>query len=85
MEFDIPNDWPSGVYVGKLTAELEGLQSYVIFIVRDDRPCDFLFQCSDTTWPAYNRWPNEWALYNDGKKRWYVGPDVQGELGSAVR
>lgn len=77
LEFAIPNDWPSGVYLGKLTAELEGLQSYVIFIVRDDRPCDFLFQCSDTTWAAYNRWPSEWALYNDGKKRWYVGPNVR--------
>ena len=50
VEFDIPADWLSGVYVGKLTAEREGLQSYVIFIVRDDRPCDFLFQCSDSTW-----------------------------------
>src|SRR3954454_9003756 len=45
----IPADWPSGVYLGKITAEREGLQSYVIFIVRDDRPADFLFQCSDTT------------------------------------
>ncbi len=53
----IPKDWPSGIYLGKLTAEKEKLQSYVIFIVRDDRPCEFLFQCSDTTWSAYNRWP----------------------------
>src|SRR5687768_11226014 len=37
----IPDDWPSGVYLGKLTAEREALQSYVIFIVRDDRPADF--------------------------------------------
>ena len=58
MEFAIPNDWPSGVYVGMLTAERDGWQSDVIFIVRDDRPCDFLFQFSDATWLAYNRWPN---------------------------
>ena len=77
VEFEIPKDWVSGVYLGKLTAEREGLQSYVIFIVRDDRPCDFLFQCSDTTWSAYNRWPNRWAMYNDGtKNNWYVGPGV---------
>jgi N,N-dimethylformamidase beta subunit-like protein len=44
VQLVIPKDWPSGVYVGKLTAEKEKLQSYVIFIVRDDRPCDFLFQ-----------------------------------------
>src|SRR5262245_19497478 len=45
----VPRDWLSGVYLGKLTAEKSGIQSYIIFIVRDDRPCDFLFQCSDTT------------------------------------
>jgi hypothetical protein len=77
VTFDIPADWVSGVYVGKLTAEREGLQSYVIFIVRDDRQCDFLFQCSDSTWQAYNRWPDRFALYNDGSKNnWYTGPDV---------
>ena len=73
----IPDDWASGVYLGKLTAEREGLQSYVIFIVRDDRACDFLFQCSDTTWSAYNRWPDQWSLYDDGKKVWYWGPEVR--------
>src|SRR6185436_15235593 len=60
----IPGDWASGVYLGKLTAEREGLQSYVIFIVRDDRPADLMFQCSDTTWQAYNRWPNQFSLYD---------------------
>jgi hypothetical protein len=73
----IPKDWPSGVYLAKLTAEREKLQSYIIFIVRDDRACDFLFQCSDTTWSAYNRWPSQWSLYDDGKKEWYWGPGVR--------
>ncbi|HZV04071.1 MAG TPA: N,N-dimethylformamidase beta subunit family domain-containing protein [Gemmataceae bacterium] len=73
----IPKDWPSGVYLGKLTAERDKLQSYIIFIVRDDRACDFLFQCSDTTWSAYNRWPSQWSLYDDGKKEWYWGPGVR--------
>lgn len=74
----IPANWPSGVYLGKLTEAREQLQSYVIFIVRDDRPCDFLFQCSDTTWAAYNRWPNLFSLYDDGTPphNWYVGPGV---------
>ena len=72
----IPRDWLSGVYLGKLTAEKEGWQSYLIFIVRDDRPADFIFQCSDTTWQAYNRWPSQFSLYDDGKKVWYWGPDV---------
>ena len=73
----IPRDWPSGVYLGKLTAERDSIQSYVIFIVRDDRRADFIFQCSDTTWQAYNRWPDQFALYDDGKSEWYWGPGVR--------
>lgn len=73
----IPADWTSGVYLVKLTAEREGLQSYITFIVRDDREADFLFQCSDHTWNAYNRWPSQFALYDDGEKQWYWGPEVQ--------
>ena len=66
VEFTIPDDWISGVYLGKLTASEGGVQSYVIFNVRDDRPCDLLFQCSDMTWQAYNSWPtNEWSLYHN--------------------
>ena len=74
----IPADWPSGVYLGKLREERGGIESYVVFIVRDDRACDFLFQCSDTTWAAYNRWPDVCSLYDDGTPphNWYVGPGV---------
>ena len=69
VEFEIPDDWLSGVYLGKLTAEISGIQSYVIFIVRDDRPCDLLFQCSELTWTAYNRWPTDYCIYtkHDGR------------------
>ncbi|MCA9230370.1 MAG: hypothetical protein KDA57_06950 [Planctomycetales bacterium] len=76
-ELTIPDDWLSGVYVGKMTTVDEGLQSYVIFIVRDDRQADLLFQCSDHTWQAYNRWPTQFALYDDGVNQWYWGPNVQ--------
>ena len=76
-EFKIPEDWVSGVNLGKLTAAESGVQSYVIFIVRDDRRADFLFQCSDTTWQAYNRWPSQFALYDDGTHEWFWGGDVQ--------
>ena len=70
VEFDIPEDWLSGVYLGKLTAESSGLQSCVIFIVRDDRPCDLLFQCSELTWSAYNRWPVDYAIYSRHTEDW---------------
>jgi hypothetical protein len=76
----VPGDWTSGVYVARLTAEREGLQSYIIWVVRDDRKCDFLFQVSDNTWNAYNRWPSQFSLYDDGQKVWYWGPDVKVSL-----
>ena len=68
VEFKIPEDWVSGVYLGKLTTVPESAsdpywQSYVIFIVRDRRPAAMLFQCSDNTWQAYNRWPENESLY----------------------
>jgi len=64
----IPPDWPSGVYLGRLTTlppgdDVAPWQSYVVFIVRDDRPADILVQCSDNTWQAYNRWPSHYSLY----------------------
>ena len=75
----IPRDWPSGVYLGRLTTMPESgdqpyWQSYVVFIVRDNRPADILFQCSDNTWQAYNRWPDGRSLYTD--PRTSCAPDV---------
>jgi hypothetical protein len=76
-ELRIPSDWLSGVYLGKLRALASGLESFIVFIVRDDRPADFIFQCSDNTWQAYNRWPNQYSLYDNGEHEWYWGGDVQ--------
>jgi len=76
VELQIPADWVSGVYLGKLTALPSGLQSYVIFIVRDDRKADVLFQCSDNTWQAYNRWPSQFSLYDNGEHQWWWGGGV---------
>ncbi|MBK1877454.1 N,N-dimethylformamidase beta subunit family domain-containing protein [Pelagicoccus mobilis] len=101
VEFVIPDDWVSGVYLGKLTTKRvvggfrgrltsrQGLQSYVIFIVRDDRPCDLLFQCSDVTWACYNSWPDDrWSIYHgdeenynaNGRKKWNVDPSGTGSV-----
>jgi len=67
----IPNDWVSGVYLGRLTttpaSDTPYWQSYVIFIVTDDRPADILFQCSDNTWQAYNTWPSNYSIYTHPK------------------
>lgn len=71
VTLQIPNDWISGVYLGRLTTIPEGnepyWQSYVIFIVRDNRPVDVLFQCSDNTWQAYNIWPSHYSVYTHPK------------------
>jgi hypothetical protein len=77
-KFKIPADWRSGVYLGKLSL-LDGsrYQSYVVTIVRDERPADIVFQCSDNTWQAYNRWPDNFSLYDDGTKPWNLIPGVQ--------
>jgi len=82
----IPADWPSGVYLGRLTTHPnreQGTenpepywQSYVIFIVEDDRPADILFQCSDNTWQAYNQWPVKESLYTDPRAAHAPGVSV---------
>jgi hypothetical protein len=78
LSIDIPHDWLSGVYLGKLTALPSRKQAYVIFIVRDDRKADLLFQCSDITWQSYNRWPAWRSQYDFGDNRWWTdaGNDV---------
>lgn len=78
-EVRIPADWPSGVYLGRLTRLPESTnthawQSYIVFIVRDRRRADILFQCSDNTWQAYNRWPDDYSMYTDPRHPW--APDV---------
>lgn len=69
----IPEDWVSGVYLGRLTTlpdnpeKVAPWQSYVVFIVTDDRPADILLQCSDNTWQAYNPWPTNFSIYTHPK------------------
>jgi len=80
-EITIPKDWVSGVYLGRLTLLPEisnsaPWQSYVVFIVRDRRRADILFQCSDNTWNAYNRWPDDYSLYTSPRGPLVHGVDV---------
>ena len=81
-EITIPEDWTSGVYLGKLSLVGEPVQSYVIFIVKRKGPADFLFQVGDLTWQAYNKWPGWDSLYDDGLPKLnngysYTGPNVR--------
>src|SRR6266566_972887 len=52
----IPGDWTSGLYLALLTNSL-GYQNYMMFVVRDERPADLLWQQSVTTEQAYNNYP----------------------------
>jgi len=45
-EWTVPNDAVSGVYLGKLSAGEEGPQSYLIFVVRDDRKAVLFFNAA---------------------------------------
>jgi hypothetical protein len=52
-----PAEWPSGIYLAKLTGGQSGEHGYITFVVRDDsHRSDVLFQASVTTYQAYNRW-----------------------------
>jgi hypothetical protein len=78
FDIKIPEDWVSGVYIGKMTANVSGMQSYIVFIVKDARKTDFLFQCSDFTWQNYNRWPQwrsgyDWHFENGEHNPWNSG------------
>ncbi len=63
----VPATAVSGIYFAKLVREdAGGGSSHVVFVVRDDDGrSELLFQTSDTTWQAYNRFGNN-SLYFGG-------------------
>lgn len=83
LDLTIPAGWPSGVYMGRLTRVPEAKfehawQSFVIFVVRDNRKAGITFQVSDNTWQAYNRWPDDYSMYTDPRHAWI--PEVAGSF-----
>jgi len=65
--WQVPATAVSGIYLAKLVRESGPPgASHVVFIVRDDDGAsDVLFQTSDTTWQAYNRYGGN-SLYSGG-------------------
>lgn len=59
----VPTDWTNGLYVMKLTADQSGAETYIPFVVYDERPADYLFQIPFTTWQAYNNFGGK-SLYD---------------------
>ncbi|HTV19081.1 MAG TPA: N,N-dimethylformamidase beta subunit family domain-containing protein [Polyangiaceae bacterium] len=72
FEIAIPSEWQSGVYLAKLTTRGSGYQSYLVWVVRDERKADLMFQVSDLTWQAYNRWPGWRSLYDWKGDPWHT-------------
>jgi hypothetical protein len=71
--------WTSGVYLAKLT-NAQGFQSYIVFVVRDDRRrAPLLYQQPVTTYQAYNNYPDDGksgkSLYDFNS---YGGPTISG-------
>lgn len=55
--WNVPADAVSGVYIAKLTRTDNADSSHIIFIVRNDgNHSEVLFQTSDPTWQAYNKY-----------------------------
>ena len=66
LTWDVPATALSGVYIALLVREDTGAENNIVFVVRDDaRSSDILFQTSDTTMQAYNRWGGNSLYYRD--------------------
>jgi hypothetical protein len=75
----VPVTAVSGVYIAKLVREdpEDGRASHILFIVRDDDGAsDLLFQVSETTWQAYNRYGESGLLSGHST---YTGPGGKAE------
>ncbi|HEU4942527.1 MAG TPA: N,N-dimethylformamidase beta subunit family domain-containing protein, partial [Gaiellaceae bacterium] len=64
--WQVPPGAVSGIYFARLVRTDTGGDSHIFFVVRDDDGAsDVLFQTSDTTWQAYNRYGGN-SLYVGG-------------------
>jgi Domain of unknown function (DUF4082)/Bacterial Ig-like domain/Bacterial Ig domain len=70
--WNVPTDAVSGVYLAKLVRTDTLGESHIVFVVRDDdRASELLFQTSDTTWQAYNRYGGNSLYFGSPASRAY--------------
>jgi hypothetical protein len=75
------SNWPSGVYLVRVTRRDSGDQTHVLFVVRDDdRPSDVLYGIPFTTYQAYNTFGGR-SLYNEKS----TGPNTVSGTSRAVK
>jgi hypothetical protein len=67
VTWNVPADVVSGLYYARVTRADNGLQNEIVFVVRDDSSTSkILFQTSDSTWVAYNRYGGNSLYFGDG-------------------
>ncbi|MEU6148579.1 DUF4082 domain-containing protein [Actinosynnema sp. NPDC047251] len=67
VTWNVPADAVSGIYYARATRDDDGLQNEIVFVVRDDTShSKILFQTSDSTWVAYNRYRGNSLYFGDG-------------------
>ncbi len=70
--WDVPSDAVSGVYIARPVRADTGGDSHIVFVVRDDDGgSKLLFQTSDTTWQAYNRYGGSSLYFGEPVGRAY--------------
>ncbi|GAA1336907.1 hypothetical protein GCM10009660_18180 [Catellatospora bangladeshensis] len=67
VTWDVPADAVSGIYYARVTRHDNDLKNEIVFVVRDDTSkSKILFQTSDSTWVAYNRYGGNSLYFGDG-------------------
>ncbi|SMD25523.1 DUF4082 domain-containing protein [Lentzea albidocapillata] len=67
VTWNVPSDAVSGIYYARATRNDTGVQNEIVFVVRDDTSTSkILFQTSDATWVAYNRYGGNSLYFGDG-------------------
>lgn len=75
LQVTIPRDWPSGMYMFKLT-DSAGFESYVPLVVRGTGTAPVVFIHSSATDEAYNRWGYNQSLYTGSTPDLHLGRAV---------
>ncbi|WP_433271825.1 DUF4082 domain-containing protein [Actinosynnema sp. CS-041913] len=67
VTWNVPADAVSGLYYARVTRNDNGLRNEIAFVIRDDTSTSkILFQTSDSTWVAYNRYGGNSLYFGDG-------------------
>ncbi|MBY8851679.1 hypothetical protein K7G98_26555, partial [Saccharothrix sp. MB29] len=67
LSWNVPANAVSGLYYARAHREDTGAENEIVFVVRDDSSTsEVLFQTSDSTWVAYNRYGGNSLYFGDG-------------------